>query len=250
VATSTTSHSAVSELEEHLALSVDRLQLVNARKDFLHFGFVKIPFMVPQSVKGKLGEEVEQLVAEHGIRRDYVFKETGNTPRNMCNVRRKEIFGHGRVVPELYGSTALRAALSEVAGEEVLECPYEPEQCVVTELGATGDTHGWHWDDYSFALVWVITCPPIEQGGFVQCVPRTVWNKSDPQLNRQFVNNPTYSLELFPGDLYFMRTDTTLHRVYPIESGRRLIVNMGYAARRDLAKAITHETMDNLWADA
>jgi hypothetical protein len=44
-----------------------------------------------------------------------------------------------------------------------------------------------------------------------------------------------------------MRTDTTLHRVYPVTSGRRVIVNMGYAARGDLTKQISHETMDNLW---
>jgi predicted 2-oxoglutarate/Fe(II)-dependent dioxygenase YbiX len=56
-------------------------------------------------------------------------------------------------------------------------------------------------------------------------------------------------LALAPGDLYLMRTDTTLHRVYPITGGRRVIVNMAYAAARDLARPITHETMDSLWSD-
>ena len=45
-----------------------------------------------------------------------------------------------------------------------------------------------------------------------------------------------------------MRTDTTMHRVYPITGGRRLIVNMAFAASRDLDRPMTHETMDNLWA--
>jgi hypothetical protein len=201
-------------------------------------------------IKTKVAEEVERLIAEQGVRRELAFKETGNTPRRMRNVRRQEISEHGLIVPTLYSSTAMRTALSEVAGEEVLECPYEPEQYVITELVEAGDTHGWHWDDYSFALVWVIACPPLKDGGFVQCVPRTTWNKTDPQLHRQFVTQPIYSIELFPGDLYFIRTDTTLHRVYPISNGRRLIVNMGYAARRDLVKDLSHETMDNLWAGA
>jgi hypothetical protein len=47
--------------------------------------------------------------------------------------------------------------------------------------------------------------------------------------------------------LYLIRTDTTIHRVYPITRGRRLIVNMSYASRNDLTKQISHETIDNLW---
>ena len=58
----------------------------------------------------------------------------------------------------------------------------------------------------------------------------TSWNKNDPQLPRWFVSRPIYSMELAPGDLYLMRTDTTMHRVYPITGGRRLIINMAYAA--------------------
>ncbi|MCR6482857.1 hypothetical protein M8542_08505 [Amycolatopsis sp. OK19-0408] len=221
--------------------------MLRARNNFLNFGFVKAPFLVSPETKQQVAAEVERLITEHGVRRDLVFEQTGDTPRRMRNVRQHEIARYGEVVPTVYRSPELRAALGEIAGEEVLECPYEPEQCVITELVKDGDTHGWHWDDYSFALVWVIDCPPLEDGGFVQCVPRTTWNKADPQLHRQFVNQPIYSLELTPGDLYFMRTDTTLHRVYPVHNGRRLIINMGYAARRDLLKDIDHGTMDTLW---
>jgi hypothetical protein len=213
----------------------------------LNFGFVKVSFLASSDIKARVADEVEALIAEHGVRRDLTFEETGNTPRRMRNVRHQEISDYGSVVPAVYSSAAMRSALSEIAGEEVLECPYEPEQYVITELVKNGDTHGWHWDDYSFALVWVIDCPPLDDGGFVQCVPRTTWNKANPQLHRQFVNQPIYSIELTRGDLYFIRTDTTLHRVYPIYNGRRLIINMGYAARRDLLKNISHETMDNLW---
>jgi hypothetical protein len=195
-----------------------------------------------------VGDEARALVAGHGLRRDVAFAETGHTPRRMRNVRRGEIHQYGTVVPAVYSCAGLCCALGHVAGEDVLECPYESEQYVITELASTGDTHGWHWDDYSFALVWVIECPPLSDGGFVQCVPNTTWNKADPQLHRQFVSRPIYSMELRPGDLYLMRTDTTLHRVYPIRSGRRLIVNMAYASRADLGKNISHDTMDKLWA--
>ncbi|MFF3227097.1 hypothetical protein ACFYV7_30170 [Nocardia suismassiliense] len=193
--------------------------------------------------------EAETLITHHGIRRDLTLSATGHTARRMRNVRRREINKYSTAVPAVYSCTELRGMLGQITGEAVLECPYQPEQYVITELSADGDTHGWHWDDYSFALVWIIECPPLADGGFVQCVPHTTWNKADPQLHRQFIDNPIYSHELLPGDLYLMRTDTGLHRVYPIRSGRRLIINMAYASQTDLNKQISHETMDTLWAE-
>lgn len=237
----------VQSLSEHLVRNVEEHRLEGARRDFLQRGFTILPFLAPDRVKTAIADEIESLVAEHGVRRGISFKETGHTPRHMRNVRHKEISDHGSVIPAVYSSPDLLRALGRVAGEPVLMCPYEPERYVITELERSGDTHGWHWDDYSFALVWVVDCPPAEHGGFVQCVPRTYWNKQDPQVHRQFLRQPIHSFELRPGDLYLMRTDTTLHRVYPLSRGRRLIINMGYASHADLHKQISHETMDGLW---
>jgi hypothetical protein len=168
----------------------------------------------------------------------------------MRNVTRAEIAARSTLIPVLYESESLVGLLAEIVDEPVLTCPYEPEQYVITRLEKTGDTHGWHWDDYSFALVWVIECPPAEHGGFVQCVPGTTWNKENPAIHRTLLGNPTLSFELRPGDLYVMRTNTTLHRVYPISAGVRTIINMGYAGKADLETVVSHETMDALWAES
>jgi len=237
----------VEQLEKHLADLGEGPHLEQARREFLERGVVRVPFLAPDSVKHVLAVEVEELVASHGCRRELVVSETGNSQRRMRNVRRDQIKASGSIISDLYCVPAVREVLSTIAGEKVLECPYEPEQFVITALDQDGDTHGWHWDDYSFALVWVIDCPPVAHGGFVQCVPHTEWDKNNPRLNQWFVTRPIYSVELLPGDLYLMRTDTTLHRVYPVTGGRRVIVNMGYAACGDLTKQISHETMDNLW---
>ncbi|MER7399326.1 ArpA protein [Streptomyces sp. NPDC000151] len=213
---------------------------------FRRHGAVKVP--APSREFRQLADEARALAEQYGVRRELEFAETGHTPRRMRNVRCQEISAHGRAIPALYDSPEIRAVLGEVAGEEVLTCPYEPERFVITELRESGDTHGWHWDDYSFALVWVVDCPPPRDGGSVQYVPGTTWNKADPQLHRQLAAGPVRTLDLRPGDRYLMRTDTTLHRVTPLRRGRRLIVNMAYAARRDLAKEISHTTMDGLWA--
>ncbi|WP_458860717.1 HalD/BesD family halogenase [Streptomyces kunmingensis] len=149
-----------------------------ARREFLTRGFTKISFLAPEETENAIAGEIESLVESHGVRREMRFDETGGTPRRMRNVRHREIREHGSVIPAVYRSAEFRAALSRVAGERVLECPYEPEQYVITELQHSGDTHRWHGDDYGFAVVWVVDCPPVEHGGFVQCVPRTHWNRT------------------------------------------------------------------------
>jgi hypothetical protein len=237
----------LNDLELHAA-AVSPLELARARRDFSYLGAAKVPFLVPERVKQAVAAEVLELIDAHGVRRELRFKETDGSLRSMSNVRRDEIFQRATAIPEIYSAGQLLDMLSAVAGEPVHACPYEPEQCLITRLEKEGDTHGWHWDDFSFALVWVVECPPAEDGGFVQCVPGTSWDKQNPSINRALVSRPVYSLELVPGDLYMMRTDTTMHRVYPVREGRRTILNMGFASTQDLDKEMSHETMDNLWA--
>jgi hypothetical protein len=189
----------LSELTGHLAEVAPGLT-EQAGRLFHDNGFAKVGFLAPSSVTGAVRREAELLVTAPGARRDLRFAETGHTARRMRNVRRREIHQHGRVIPALYGQAVLRHALEPIVGEEVLPCPYEPEQYVITELTAQGDTHGWHWDDYSFALVWVLESPPAEDGGFVQFVPNTVWDKTNPRLHRQFIDHPIHSVELAAGD--------------------------------------------------
>jgi hypothetical protein len=236
----------LSSLSDH---DVDVAQLDEARSQFARLGFAKVSFIVSDELKAAVADDVIGLVSESGIRRDLRFEATGNTPRRMRNVRRADVVATSTLIPALYESVILQKLLGEVAGESVMSCPYEPEQYVVTRLERSGDTHGWHWDDYSFALVWIVECPPAQAGGFVQCVPHTVWHKENPSVNRALLSGPTYSFALRPGDLYLMRTDTTMHRVYPITEGVRTIINMAFASQSDLARQISHETMDELWSE-
>ncbi|MEV4462800.1 hypothetical protein AB0J51_04170 [Micromonospora echinofusca] len=238
------------ELREHVEREVAPDDIATARRDFSYLGHAKVSFVAPDSVKKAVADEVNELIDKAGTRRDLRFAETDYTPRRMRNVTRAEIADLGTVISGIYTAEPILRVLSEVAGEPVHPCPYEPEQFVITCLEKDGDTHGWHWDDFTFALVWVVECPPVEHGGFVQCVPGTTWDKKRPEINRALVSRPIYSMELFPGDLYLMRTNTTLHRVAPVRQGRRKIINMGYASTSDLTRDFTHETMDQLWATA
>lgn len=161
---------------------------------------------------------------------------------------RAKIAEFGTVVPEIYGSEVLLEVLGRLVGEPVHRCPYETEQFVVTRLERAGDTHGWHWDDCSFALVWVAECPPAVDGGFVECVPGTVWNKQHPDVEEILCERDTHRLEIGAGEVDLMRTRTTLHRVHPLRRGRRTIVNMAFASADELCTPMSHETMDALWS--
>ncbi|MFD2350441.1 hypothetical protein ACFSTC_15610 [Nonomuraea ferruginea] len=239
----------VQELNQHVRHAGLSGEVAAARREFAERGFAMVSFLAPASVKQAVADDVLSLIEESGVRRDLRFKETGGTPRRMRNVTRSEIAEHSALIPAVYRSEALVGLLAEIVGEPVLACPYEPEQYVITRLEHSGDTHGWHWDDYSFALVWLVQCPPPEHGGFVQCVAGTRWDKSDPAIHRALLDNPIWSFEVGASDLYVMRTNTTLHRVYPITAGVRTIVNMGYASKPDLETVMSHETMDALWAE-
>lgn len=230
------------QVATHAVHGITTTELTRARREFLHLGHTRLSFAAPDIVKDAVAVETLELVRQDGVRRDLRFTETGNTARRMRNVRNKEIADKATVIPGIYAAQPMLDVLSIVAGEDVLPCPYEPERYLITSLEKTGDTHGWHWDDYTFALIWVVECPPVEDGGFVQCVPGTTWDKENPRINHALVSHPTYSMELHPGDLYFIQASTTLHRVYPIRRGRRTIVNMGYASDADLTRQFTHET--------
>lgn len=234
------------ELEKHLLEQPDE-KFEKSRKEFTSTGFARVPYILPDSVKGRLAEEINGLLDRRSVRRDLELKQTGYSRRSMRNVTAADIRAENGWVEAVYRSEQFRAALGRVADEEVLVCPYEPEHYVITSLERSSDTHGWHWDDYSFGVIFVVDCPPLEDGGFVQCVSGTSWDKENPRLYRTLVENPIVSNELHPGDVYILRTDTTLHQVHPIRRGRRTIVNMAYAAERDLSKKISHETMEELF---
>lgn len=205
--------------------------------------------LFPRDLRVAVAAEAVRLVETVGVRRDLEMPVTGFTPRRMRNVTRGQILEHGSAIQRVYESAWVLEVLARVAGESVYRCPYEPEQFVITRLEGAGDTHGWHWDDYGWALVWIAECPPAVDGGFVECVPDTVWDKENSGVEQILQARSVHTMTLDEGDVYLMRTDTTLHRVHPIRRGRRTIVNMAFAREDQLGTPLSHETMDVLWSE-
>jgi hypothetical protein len=143
----------------------------------------------------------------------------------------------------------LLALLSDVAGEAVVPVPYEPEELIATRLESAGDTHGWHWDDYGFALVWVLRAPPPSDGAALEFVTGVPWCKTDPRLEAILAERVPVRAHVAGGTVYLLRTDTTLHRVTPLRRDvRRDALCFSYAAARDVARDVSHETLEAILA--
>jgi hypothetical protein len=235
-------------LREHFATEFASESLVTRlSQEFRRFGYVKIPALVPDDIKIALRRDVTGLLG-HARRLDFRMKETSDSPRRMSTVGRQRIAEASPLIRDIYQSGEMMSFLSRIAGEPVLPCPYEPEQFVATKQEQVGDTHGWHWGDFSFTVIWIIQAPPIDAGGMLQCVPHTNWNKSDPRVHEYLVERPIRTYYNATGDIYFLRTDTTLHRTVPlIRDATRIILNTCWASRADLERADSHETMEAMF---
>merc|ERR1712046_378725 len=126
-------------------------------------------------------QEAMRLLRSLSKRRDILIPVTGHSPRFMSNVRQQDIAAHGQVIPAVYHSPALLAWLGRLVGEDVIPNPWEYEKFIINRQEKAGDTHGWHWGDYPFSLIWVLQAPDPNAGGQLEYIPHTRWNKTNPQ---------------------------------------------------------------------
>lgn len=236
-------------IRDHTTRWLNAQTLFDLRNRFRRDGFILVSEIVPDEIKNVVRTEVLDLLDKHAERRDLLLKTTGGTPRFMSVVRSEIIAEQGDVITTLYGCDSLQSTIEMIAQARPHPCPAADEEFLITRQERAGDTHGWHWGDFSFALIWIIDTPDVEHGGMLQCIPHTRWNKSDPQINRYLCANPIATYGFVPGDIYLLRTDTTLHRTVPLtRDGTRIILNMTFASEADLQRRLTGQ--DRWWEDS
>lgn len=236
------------QIRAHHARHFPEDVVTDQRSRFHRDGFIKLREVVTDEVRSAVRQEVLRLLDLHAERRDLLLETTGNTPRFMSVVRSEFVAKNSDFINSLYRSEPLISLLSAIAGEPLFPCPSEDEEFLITRQERRGDTHGWHWGDFSFALIWLIDTPDIEVGGMLQCVPHTEWNKRNPRIHHYLCENPIATYGFVPGDIYFLRTDTTLHRTVPLtQDAVRIIVNLTWAAAKDLERGVTKD--DRWWED-
>ena len=216
---------------------------------FRRFGIITLTDLIPADIRAQVRREAESLLDGFGERRDLRLATTGYTRRSMTVVPSERIAEHGGIIPSFYRSPALTQALESITGEALHPCPKTDEEFLISRHEKAGDTHGWHWGDYSFALIWVLVAPEIEAGGLLQCVPHTNWDKTAPGIMRYLRDNPINTYHFESGDVYFLRTDTTLHRTIPlVKDTTRIMLNMTWGSSGDLDRTLTGD--DRWWENA
>lgn len=209
------------------------VDIQNLQNDFSKFGFVKIRDIAPQSLKDDLKSEVLRALKINAERRDLILATTGNTPRHLSLVRSELIQESSEFIVSVGNSESLLGFLAQVA-RETLYPATDDEKYIITRQEKPGDTHGWHWGDFSFALIWILETPPIEYGGMLQCVPHTSWDKDNPRVNEILCQNSIDTYGFVNGDVYFLRTDTTLHRTVPLNrEATRIMLNLTWASSKE-----------------
>lgn len=235
-------------LADHFATYFTGPALDAVRAQFAADHVAPLRGFCPPELLTALRAEAFGIMDEHGVQRDLVLEITDNTPRHMKTVGQPVIKEHGPLIHGLYFSAELKDLLGHVVGEEVFTCPYAGEHYVISQLGRSGDTHGWHWDDYTYGFVVILEAPDYRDGGFVQGVPHTSWDKENPDVYGALLKSQVHSYAFEAGDAYVVKTDTTMHRVHPIRGeARRTIVNMTWVNAHDLMTPRTHETNDILF---
>ncbi|WP_419421254.1 ArpA protein (plasmid) [Legionella sp. D16C41] len=232
----------------HTDLTFSAKKIRKLSEQFSRHGIVKIPNIVSEKLKKNIHNEIYGLLEKHAERRDLLLKTTDNTPRYLSVVRSELIEEYSLLIKEVRENQALLEFLAKITQEKLLTNVKEDEKFVITKQEFSGDTHGWHWGDYSFALIWIVEIPPVDCGGMLQCVPHTSWDKESPDLYQYFCDNPIYTHSFVPGDVYLLKADTTLHRTLPLRyDATRIMLNMTWASIRDEANPFL--TVDDRWWD-
>jgi hypothetical protein len=152
------------------------------RAAFARDAFVDVTAAIPPEWRARVGAEVTAALDAHAVRRDVRIAVTGESPRRYRVVGRDTLAATCPLAAEVYRTETLLALVGAIAGEPVAPVPHVPEELIATRLETAGDTHGWHWDDYGFALVWVLRAPPPTDGAALELIPNVPWNKSAPRL--------------------------------------------------------------------
>lgn len=223
------------------------------QREYAPEGYLKIDDFAPPEVWAAVADEVEQLLATAAHRRDLTVASTGNSPRRYDAIARDDIIDRSALIPSLYRSPTLLRFLAGITGEEkIIHVPHEPEEVLITRMAEPGDSHGWHWDDYPFAMIWLIDAPPAEDGATVEFIPHTTWEKENPRIDEHLTEHEIRRHNPATGSIYLLRADTALHRVSPLtrEGAVRTVLVFSFATPADLEREVSHESMEDVYPEA
>ncbi|MFD5697028.1 HalD/BesD family halogenase [Streptomyces lasiicapitis] len=235
-------------VEHHLVSDGFRAAIPALRQSYQQDDFAEIPAFMPGEIFRGTLQELQDLFDGQSRRRDTNIEQSGRTPRRFTTLARDIIASGSSIIPAVFESSALRAALEEIVDEKVLPVPYEPEQYIATRLHEPGDVHGWHWDDYTWALVWIFKMPDEDNGGSLEYVKDVPWDPTNPRVGEFVAAGPVTRRHPSVGSAYLLKAGTALHRVSPLSrAAERMMVCFSFASVADLEGKHGHESIQALF---
>ena len=223
------------------------------KAEFLDNDFVPLPaFVAPQALEWLRGWF--NLMEASARPRDFTMEEY-DSPRLMSVLGGYQIAANFPDVSALYYHHELRRFVESVTGGDVHDCPDAHEFMVANIQSGIGQTHGWHLDDPTYALVIVVDAPAPGTGGHVEYIPE--W----PRRRAAFIDGGITGIheqvglcvtaghvrayQPHCGDAYFLRAESALHRVAELGegSGKRRILNIAFDDVPDKSYGSTAATL-------
>lgn len=199
--------------------------------NYLNMDEVKIKFKNEQIIifENLLTEEGFSLLKKEAnklkdffIRKDFLMKDSENTPRRLSTINTIDIKSMSTILPSFYYDQDLLDFLSEIANETVYSLSNKFESFVINSLHQKNDTHGGHIDDYPYAFNIILEAPSV--GGELELVLDST--KVSDLKNEEILKR--YLLKA--GNCYLLKSDVNVHRVAELKSDDvRTVLNFSYS---------------------
>lgn len=209
--------------------------------------YIELQCLFGDELFDRLRKIAKTALDSAGRRRELRMPATDYSKRSYRLAGREALLAADPFISSFYRDPQLLQILHAITAESITTVPYLPEEFIAARYEEAGDTHGWHWDDYAYALIWILEAPNAAHGGTLEFVRNVAWDKSQPRVAHHLHHGHIQQRHPARGTVYLLRTDTTLHRVTPLaQAGLREILCLSYAAPSDFARTITHETIEAL----
>ena len=227
--------------EQDLVINDQALEkiLSRCRSQLVHEGMTDITECFSRQTRGVVVSETLRLFHQQSERRD--FLDQNGSPRNLFNVTEKTISIESPFLKNLYYSERILHLLQLISCEKINFVPFPGERYIINGLVKQNDNQGWHWDDYAYAMVFVVKSPKKEFGGMLEYVPHVYWDRKNPRITQILKSEINNRKRIPKGHVYLMRSDNTLHRVSSIKSNKeRIAFITAYRNDADLLKNLDH----------
>jgi hypothetical protein len=210
---------ALSEKWQELAIN----QSSSLRAEFARLGYLYIPRFVDENSLHSLSA-IWTTLRIGALRKEVLIEHHGvSSQRRMFTVSAIKIDDATREINCLYRDHNILNAICQITGESIVPLDDDIEKDVINWLALKGDQHGAHVDSFPFACSYVLDAPREDEGGVL-----IISHDADEALSFRGKRLP-----LFPGDLFFFRSDLLYHQVCPLlNDANRVVLNMAYATPR------------------